>query len=776
MRKQTKKLLSWVLSGAMVLGLAGNVNFASVQADDEAASATELATTFDADVDFSYTGGGQRIEIANPWDSDEDAADALAKNGKALTNVQFTNLEITFDVAGTEKAFAAAKVTSASAAIQGSLDGSWSVQRWDANEAAGFTDAKITKDGTYTVSYTDAKNTVYTMNPSAAPLYVDFPELKSVVDAKGQGGLTFSNVHVKATASAYTVVNDDFATKLVKGDGKEARVMIYSQWNDIEPATMAGVRIKEAEVSFDVKNTDKAFAAAGVATSAAYVGVVSDDWSVNTLGTAPEDKVVIDKDGHYTVKYSAKDIFTLGAAFGIIFEGLNDALTEAEDKTVSGLDISNVHVNVLGLPAIVPDEKDDPVTGPSLVDEELWATKGIHAYISYQMDGTWDYRNGFNPSEIGYPAQGKAGTYDYIVAGKQKADPETTKVKDVLLNRDGQYTISISGVDLSASSKYNLLSIATDLSSEVYNDVKVSDISVKVDGEAAVDAADGASTGLSTVQKDDELYYYYPLVNIWAKEDPLPPLNELNEDGKLAVPEDSIEITFTVTGLKKALTDLKDGNYVDPVTGNKVKNDSITQDDIDASKGDAPAPSTQPTVTPTAKPTGSPAAPTNKPSNKPSNAPTKAPTKAPAKVVKKGTKVTSGKLVYKVTKVATAKKAGTLSVVSLSKSGKKAAKLSIPATAKINGKTYKVTSLGKNALKGAKASSIALGKNIKSIPAGAFANCKKLKALTVKAKLTKVAKKAFKGCKKTIKVKGASKKINKANVKKLKKSGYKKFK
>lgn len=69
-----------------------------------------------------------------------------------------------------------------------------------------------------------------------------------------------------------------------------------------------------------------------------------------------------------------------------------------------------------------------------------------------------------------------------------------------------------------------------------------------------------------------------------------------------------------------------------------------------------------------------------------------------------------------------------------------------------------------------------LGKNIKSISAGAFANCKKLSTLKVKAKLTKVAKKAFKGCKKTIKVKGASKKVTKANVKKLKKSGYKKFK
>lgn len=69
-----------------------------------------------------------------------------------------------------------------------------------------------------------------------------------------------------------------------------------------------------------------------------------------------------------------------------------------------------------------------------------------------------------------------------------------------------------------------------------------------------------------------------------------------------------------------------------------------------------------------------------------------------------------------------------------------------------------------------------MNKNIKTIPSKAFVNCKKLKTLTVNAKLKKVAKGAFKGCKKKNKVKGASAKVRKANVKLLKKSGYKKFK
>lgn len=370
-----------------------------------------------------------------------------------------------------------------------------------------------------------------------------------------------------------------------------------------------------------------------------------------------------------------------------------------------------------------------------------------------------DYRNGYKPNAVG-----KQDTYDYIKASGNAAEFKAT---DVLLTRDGEYTVAISGIDLSSATKYNLLSVATDLSAKTeenpdgaYADVKLSVTSLKVDGvEVAKD--------LSLVQKADELYYYYPLINKWNPDDK-GPLFEKTDAEDLAVPENSIEITFKVTGLKAALNDLKEGTYKDPETGENVKNDTITKDDIDASEGALPTPSEQPTVKPSEKPNVTPA-PTNSP------APTKAPTKAP-KAPKKGNKVESGKVVYKVTKAATAKKAGTLAIVGLSKAGKKASSLSAPATAKINGYSYKVTSIGKNAFKGANAKTISLGKNIKSIPAGAFANCKKLSTLKVKAKLTKVAKKAFKGCKKTIKVKGASKKVTKANVKKLKKSGYKKFK
>ena len=578
-------------------------------------------------------------------------------------------------------------------------------------------------------------------------------------------------VSEKADAAVSTVDKVVFdkavESKLVGGDSGEARLLVFNNWGKYDPSELEGIDVKNASITFKVAGVADVLAKTGTKSIKAFLGLNSSDWSVNTLGnTVPANGVTeIEKDGTYTVTYTGSSTVKLGNQMGVMFADIDSALEKDDDKNVTaGLTISDVTMKTTELkfaddtegPEVTPTP--EPTDAPKAYDEALWATKGIHAYLSYQMD-SWDYRNGYKPNAVG-----KQDTYDYI---KASGDATKFKATDVLLTRDGEYTVAISGIDLSSATKYNLLSIATDLSAKTeenpdgaYADVKLSVTSLKVDGaEVAKD--------LSLVQKADELYYYYPLINKWSSDDK-GPLFEKTDAEDLAIPENSIEITFKVTGLKAALNDLKEGTYKDPETGENVKNDTITKDDIDASEGALPTPSEQPTVKPSEKPNVTPA-PTNSP------APTKAPTKAP-KAPKKGNKVESGKVVYKVTKAATAKKAGTLAIVGLSKAGKKASSLSAPATAKINGYSYKVTSIGKNAFKGANAKTISLGKNIKSIPAGAFANCKKLSTLKVKAKLTKVAKKAFKGCKKTIKVKGASKKVTKANVKKLKKSGYKKFK
>ena len=760
MRKQTKKVLSWVLAGAMALSLIPSVGLVSEKAD--AAVSTVDKVVFDKAVESKLVGGDSgeaRLLVFNNWDKYDPSE---------LEGISMKDASITFNVEGVADVLAKTGAKSIKAFL-GLNSSDWSVNTLgNTVPANGVTE--IEKDGTYTVTYTGS-STVKLGNQMG----VMFADINSALekddDKNVTAGLTVSDASLKVEVAkeVKSVAKFDGATesKFIGGDSGEARLLVFNNWGKFDPNKMEGQTLRDISISFKAAGVADVLAKTGAKSIKAFIGVNSSDWSVNTLGnTVPSAGVVeIEKDGTYTVSYTAAGEITLGNQLGVMFADIDSALEKDDDKNVTaGLTISDVTMKTTELkfaddtegPEVTPTP--EPTDAPKAYDEALWATKGIHAYLAYQMD-SWDYRNGYKPNAVG-----KQDTYDYIKASGNAAEFKAT---DVLLTRDGEYTVAISGIDLSSATKYNLLSIATDLSAKTeenpdgaYADVKLSVTSLKVDGaEVAKD--------LSLVQKADELYYYYPLINKWSSDDK-GPLFEKTDAEDLAVPENSIEITFKVTGLKAALNDLKEGTYKDPETGENVKNDTITKDDIDASEGALPTPSEQPTVKPSEKPNVTPA-PTNSP------APTKAPTKAP-KAPKKGNKVESGKVVYKVTKAATAKKAGTLAIVGLSKAGKKASSLSAPATAKINGYSYKVTSIGKNAFKGANAKTITLGKNIKSIPAGAFANCKKLSTLKVKAKLTKVAKKAFKGCKKTIKVKGASKKVTKANVKKLKKSGYKKFK
>lgn len=172
----------------------------------------------------------------------------------------------------------------------------------------------------------------------------------------------------------------------------------------------------------------------------------------------------------------------------------------------------------------------------------------------------------------------------------------------------------------------------------------------------------------------------------------------------------------------------------------------------------------------------------------------------------KGKTFSAGSLKYKVTKAATIttvtkkKTSGTVQVVGFSTSGKKKTSINVKNTVTRSGVKYNVTSVKSKAFqKSKKLKKATLGSKITSIPTSAFnadkkltsvkatgvkkigksafKGCVKLNKLTLgKKKLSSVKKGAFKGCKKTIKVSGGSKKVKKANVKKLKKSGYKKFK
>lgn len=286
-------------------------------------------------------------------------------------------------------------------------------------------------------------------------------------------------------------------------------------------------------------------------------------------------------------------------------------------------------------PANTPEVSATPIATQQpkdYIDNELWARKGIHAYIAYQMNGTWDYRNTYRTSKTD-------SNYNYIKAGGEEVNAADVQVRDVFLNRDGQYTIALKGVDLSASKAFNILGIATDISAKtennrngIYSDVKVTDASIKIDGKEI-------ASGMNLPQKENENFYCFILKNCFGIENS-GPLYVESKDEILPTPEDSIEITFTISGLKVALTDLRNGTYKDPMTGEYIQNADITQADIDASVDNSVAvPSMMPTATPTVAPTVVPTiiptavpAPTVAPSTEPTTVPSTTPTTGPTLV------------------------------------------------------------------------------------------------------------------------------------------------
>ena len=220
-----------------------------------------------------------------------------------------------------------------------------------------------------------------------------------------------------------------------------------------------------------------------------------------------------------------------------------------------------------------------------------------------------------------------------------------------------------------------------------------------------------------------------------------------------------------------AVTDLAYGKHVVTV---EVLDGTLAVDMVGilGAKHTQKEPDVQPTKRPNVKPTQTPSV---QPTVKPTVAPQQTPKADRPNNPKRGTKVNKNIGVYQVTKAATMKKAGTVKLSGLNKKYKKAAALVIPDKIKIGAYQYRVTAIGTKACQGIKASKVTLGKNVKEIGKYAFRKAKNLKTFVVKGKLTKVSKNAYKGCKHKIKLKGSTAAVRRANLKKLKKSGYKKF-
>lgn len=297
----------------------------------------------------------------------------------------------------------------------------------------------------------------------------------------------------------------------------------------------------------------------------------------------------------------------------------------------------------------------------------------------------------------------------------------------------------------------------------------------------------------SNIQANTFAAFDFCFINVWSEADNRIENITVNASKYQAYFNDVTYQDTNIVTLKFTVTDVIEGAAATPAPTKTPTADPEATPSSEPTADPGATPSSEPTVEPGTEPSSDP---TTTPGTEPSGTPTTNPgttlrddkSDASASVnnqsnmgqiqtvgLAKGAKCTVGKIRYQVTKSASKQAAGTMSVIGLTKAGKKAKSLSVPAVVKARGASYRVTAIGKNACKGAKASKITLGKNVQKITTGAFTKCKKLKTLVIKGKLKKVDKKTFTGCKKTIRVKGASKKVRKNNIKKLKKSGYRKF-
>ncbi len=198
----------------------------------------------------------------------------------------------------------------------------------------------------------------------------------------------------------------------------------------------------------------------------------------------------------------------------------------------------------------------------SAATSSVWKEDGYHAYLYYQTT-KWDYRNAFKEGK----KHDDKDSYDYIQAGGQDVT-EKAEVTDVLLKEgDGEYTVKISGIDLTGADSFNMMGVATDIPVKKDTKIKVTNATLKVDGNEVEGAKDIELPYIKT-----ESFYQFNFTGYgdWQLSSTIP-----FKQGKLTnVSKSDLEITFKVTGVpkftktygKKVGATFTSGNYTYKVT------------------------------------------------------------------------------------------------------------------------------------------------------------------------------------------------------------------
>lgn len=399
--------------------------------------------------------------------------------------------------------------------------------------------------------------------------------------------------------------------------------------------------------------------------------------------------------------------------------------------TVSGTGITNLGekhtVGSTETPAPTKTPATPAPTAAPLVNDGFT----YNGYVAFQTK-QYSFRDACDADTYGLSStQIKYNSQVGINGGKSFSD---VTMGNAAMKENATYTAKISGMNLatleaSVGTKYgfNMIYLSTDIPMTMKG-VSVTNATLKFDGKVI-----GSYTAVPN-KADATKYYKFMLVDTY--DDGTKGIT-INGDTLTSMPTDSIEITYTLSGVNfKESFDTK--------TIGTAKGKTFTSGDFTYK------------VTKAATMTG-----TKKTAGK-------------VQVVgmsAKGKKKSSLNI-PKTASVTVSNQKADYQISSLSaKTFKSAKKLASVSFAKA---TYLKSLPAKAFYKAGKLKKVTLNKYMSKIPSKAFYGCKKLSTLTLNKKLTSVKKDAFKGCTKKIKV-SAKASIKKSSLKNLKKSAYKKF-
>ena len=163
----------------------------------------------------------------------------------------------------------------------------------------------------------------------------------------------------------------------------------------------------------------------------------------------------------------------------------------------------------------------------------------LHAYIGVQSH-VYTFRNAASDATYGLDS----GYFDTLIKwedtdgdGNSDITDAGASFSDATIAADGTYTVSVSGYDFSAEENpgLNMLFVSTDI--PYSGMMRVADVTMTVDGqEIALDKP--------IISTDNDGNLYIEIVNIY---------NDMAPNPEIAVPTDSISISFTLGNVKSAL-------------------------------------------------------------------------------------------------------------------------------------------------------------------------------------------------------------------------------